>query len=338
MDNCIASYNAEIMALFLKKAGHLVSVYCEKDSYLFSQCKKMKIDVFPITWANKLGLNPIPNADINDFYGFSSFVKNLSTPPKGTKNRSFLRLYSFYDQKTLEKIKNISKRFYKIFPACQSLKDDLSNIGIDEEKLFVFYPILNMTRWESAKLIKTAMFLKRPFKIGMSYRLINEENMLFYLKIAKKTITEIPNVDFIMVGPRYEKIREKAREMGISHRLDMLDLRTDMPEVMAMLHIFLKTDNKPNISRSLIEAMASGVVSIVPRVKGLSDFIIHDYNGILTEPSNVSEYFFAIKKLLSNPPLCQTISLVSYNYINDNMSAQVLSKLSQVIYEESLQV
>lgn len=336
-ENCISAYNAETLSVFLKKAGHEISVFCEQGSYLFSQCQKFKIPVFPLSWAHKFGLKPLPPADINDYFGNSSFLSSMARKNKSKKTPAFLRIYDFYDQRTMSKLSENSGLFYKFLPACQSLKEELALAGVPQEKLFVFYPVLNMTRWESAKLIKTAMFLKRPFKIGMSYRIINEENLIFFLKIAQKTIADIPNADFIMVGPRPEKIREKAREMGISHRLDMLDWRTDMPEVMAMLHVFIKTEVSPKISRSLIEAMASGVVCAVPRVKGLSDFIIHDYNGVLTEPGSVSDYVSAIKKFINNPPLCQTMSTVAYNHINDNMSAQVLSRLSGVLYEEALQ-
>ncbi|MEW5951580.1 MAG: glycosyltransferase family 4 protein [Elusimicrobia bacterium] len=336
-DNCIAAYNAEVLSLFLKKSGEDVSVFCESGSYLFAQAEKLKIPVYPLSLALKIGLKSLPAADINDYFGYSFFIKTMLLKNNKHNRKSFLRIYDFYPQKILSSVKEISKYFYRILPACESLKDELISAGITRDKTFVFYPILNMTRWESAKLIKTAMFLKRPFKIGMSYREINEENLLFFLRIAKKTIEEVSNADFIMVGPRYEKIREKAREMGISHRLDMLDWRTDMPEVMAMLHVFIKTEINPKISRSLMEAMASGVVCAVPRIKGLSDFIIHDFNGVLTEPGNVTDYVMAIKKFLGNPPLCQTMSLAAFNHINDNMSAQVLSKLSKVLYEEPVQ-
>ncbi len=336
-ENCISAYNAETLSLFLKKAGHEVSVFCESDSYLFSQAQKHKIPVYPLSFSVKLGLKGLPQSDINDYFGYSFFLKPMLSKNKSTKTRSFLRIYDFYDEKNLKNILKLSGNFYKILPACESIKEDLAAAGAEPGKLFVFYPALNMTRWESAKLIKTAMFLKRPFKIGISYREIREENLFFFLKIARKTIEEIPNADFIMVGPRCEKIREKARELGISHRLDMLDWRTDMPEVMAMLHIFLKTDTEPRISRSLIEAMASGVVCAVPRVKGLSDFVIHDLNGVVVQPGSLSDYVNAIKKFINNPPLCQTMSSLAFNHINDNMSAQVLSKLAQVLYEESFQ-
>lgn len=336
-ENCISAYNAETLSLFLKKAGHEIAVFCETDSYLFSQAQKYKIQVYPLSVSIKLGLKRLPPSDINDYFGYSFFLKGMLSKNKNIRTRSFLRVYDFYDYKDLKNISGLSGFFYKILPACESIKQDLIAVGINPEKLFVFYPVLNMTRWESAKLIKTAMFLKRPFKIGISYRKVNEESLVFFLKIARKTIDEISNIDFIMVGPKCEEIRQKARDLGISHRLDMLDWRTDMPEVMAMLHIFIKTETYPKISRSLIEAMASGVLCVLPRIKGLSDFIINDFNGVIVQPESLSDYVNAIKRLINNPPLCQTMSTLAFNYINDNMSSQISTKLSQVLYEESFQ-
>jgi glycosyltransferase involved in cell wall biosynthesis len=334
IENDISAYNLITLSVYLTKKGHKITVMCREDSHIYSECQKNKIETLKIGLIERIGLLKIPKADIIDIFNFSPFanliIKRLSKTPV------LLRQFNFLTEAEYEKIAKIQDSVYKILPACDSLKKTMISKHIDEKKLFTFLPVLNMTRWESAKLIKSAMFLKRPYKIGMVYRIIKHEKVELFLNIAKEVISEIENVNFAIIGPKYDFARQKARELNISHKIDMLDWRTDMPEVMAMLHIFLNVDIKPDISRSLIEAMASGVVCVAPKIEGFVDFIDSDHNGILVEAGNIKEYKNIIKNLLNDPPRCQTISTISYQYVNNNMSADILSRLSEIVYEEAI--
>jgi glycosyltransferase involved in cell wall biosynthesis len=112
--------------------------------------------------------------------------------------------------------------------------------------------------------------------------------------------------------------------------------RTDMPEVMAMLHLFLKTSTRSGMSLSLIEAQASGVACVIPKVRGLADYIVNGRNGIAVEPGDVLSFAEAVVSLIENPTLCHTISRMAYDLVNFNMSMPVVTNLMQRLYEDAL--
>jgi len=157
----------------------------------------------------------------------------------------------------------------------------------------------------------------------------------FFLKTAKEVLLELPETNFMVVGAKDERVRDMARDLGISHKVDVLWDREDMPEVMAMLHIFVKANTRPGLSMSLIEAQASGVPCIVPRVRGLSDYVAHGRNGILVNPGDVRSYAEAIIGLIRHPELCHSISRSAYDQISLNMSMRVVTNLMCQLYEEA---
>jgi len=332
----IECYNALQLSISLKKSGNEVLLMCPDDSDIYKEAQKNKIEVLSLGPLEKIGFAKLPQVDIVSVYSFFPTLPILLKKINTKNIPIFYHQISFSQKDVLREILKIQNLFYRIFPSCHSIYDEMTFSGLDIAKLFIVPPVLNMPRWESAKLIKPAMFLKRPFKIGTSYRIINQKELEIFLQIAKAVIEKEPNTNFVMVGPKYEKIRIIARQMGISHKIDMLDWRTDMPEVMAMLHIFIKTNITKTISRSLIEAMASGVACIVPRIEGMTDFIFHDQSGLIVEPNNIEQYVNAILLLIKNPPLCQAMSALAYNHVNNNMSLNVVNNLLKILYEEAI--
>jgi glycosyltransferase involved in cell wall biosynthesis len=127
-----------------------------------------------------------------------------------------------------------------------------------------------------------------------------------------------------------------ARDLNISHKVDVLYERNDIPEVMAMMHIFVKTSVRDGLSMALIEAQASGVACVLPRLRGLSDFTVHERNGLLVEPGNHDAYVQSIIHLIENPQLCHNISRMAFDHVNFNMSVPAVANLLERLYEDAM--
>ena len=156
--------------------------------------------------------------------------------------------------------------------------------------------------------------------------------------MAKKIIANFTEpITFLLLGEKSDKLRSLLRETGISDKVDILGQRSDVPEVMALLHLFIKISLKEKISLSLIEAQASGVPCILPRIKGLSDFTLNEKNGILVEPGNADAYAKEALKLLRDPALVMKMSKLSFDYVANNMTADIGANLLINLYEEILE-
>jgi glycosyltransferase involved in cell wall biosynthesis len=220
--------------------------------------------------------------------------------------------------------------------ACNSVQEEFIAAGLEPRCTFMVPPCLSIGRWESAMLIKPAMFQKRPYRVGtVSMDPTLKEQELF-LMMAKEVLAVMPETNFMLVGLKDERIRAFARSLDISHKVDILSDRNDMPEVMAMMHIYAKTARRPGLSMSLIEAQASGVTCVIPRLKGLSDFTVNERNGVIVEPEDSLACARAVIRLIGNPGACHAMSKMAFDYVNNNMSVPVVANILLRLYEDSL--
>ena len=274
----ISSYQALHTAADLLRRGHLVSLMCPADSQLCREAPKYDLAAKELTLRRRMGFFEGPGYDVVHYYDTEPanalLLKRLSASSK-----VFISRVALGGEAAMQRLKKLEPYVSRFIASCPSVRGDMCAAGIDLARTFVVPPGINPGRWESAMLIKHAMFQKRPFKVGtvsMDPTMAEQE---FFLKTAKEVLLELPETNFMVVGAKDERVRDMARDLGISHKVDVLWDREDMPEVMAMLHIFVKANTRPGLSMSLIEAQASGVPCIVPRVRGLSDYVAHGATG-----------------------------------------------------------
>ncbi|HBA59950.1 MAG TPA: hypothetical protein DCZ92_03850 [Elusimicrobia bacterium] len=331
----IVSYQALHTAARFLKTGHNAAVLCNKKSRLYEECQKLKINARPITLGVKFGFFETEGWDIVHFYNPSA-LNPLALKKARASSKIFVTQMKLGGQRAFEKLAGLEPYIDRYVAACNSVQEEFYKFGVNQRKVFMVPPAINTGRWESAMLIKPAMFLKRPYRVGtVSMDPTFKEQELFLL-MAKEVLAVQPNTNFLLVGQKDERIRDLARKLDISHKVDVLWERNDMPEVMAMMHIYAKTAAREGMSLSLIEAQASGVACVIPRLRGLSDFTINERSGLIVEPGDVLSYTRAVVHLINNPPICHTMSKTAFDYVHNNMSLPVVCNILMGLYEDAL--
>ena len=90
-----------------------------------------------------------------------------------------------------------------------------------------------------------------------------------------------------------------AEKKGVLDQVHFLGYRTDVKELLQAADVFVMPSIREGLSRSIMEAMASGLPCVVSRIRGNSDLIKDGEGGYLCETKNVEQYVNAINQLLS---------------------------------------
>ncbi len=331
----MVSYQALHTAARFSKLGHKSAVLCPKDSPLFAECARFKVEALPLSLKSRLGFFEHPGWDVVHLYNPSAlpplFLRNARAA-----SRVFVSQYRLGSPKAFARLAEVQPHVDMFLGACNSVQEDFISYGVDPRQTFMVPPCISIGRWESAMLIKPAMFQKRPYKVGtVSMDATMKEQELFLL-MARQVLEVLPDTNFMLVGIKDERIRDFARTLGISHKVDLLWDRNDMPEVMAMMHIYAKTARRHGLSMSLIEAQASGVTCVIPRLRGLSDFTVNERNGVIVEPEDPLACARAVIRLIGDPQICHGISKMAFDYVNNNMSVPVVCNILLRLYEDVL--
>lgn len=119
--------------------------------------------------------------------------------------------------------------------------------------------------------------------IGTAARLNEIKNIPMMLRVFKRVLQTVPNCCLVIAGTGNEEVRLKAlaAELGISSRVKFIGLRFDLPEVYRLFEVFLLTSFTEGISVTLLEAMASGVPSVVTDVGGNGEVVLEGQTGYL---------------------------------------------------------
>jgi glycosyltransferase involved in cell wall biosynthesis len=101
--------------------------------------------------------------------------------------------------------------------------------------------------------------------IGHVGRFVHEKNHSFLIDIFQIIHANKPNTVLLLIGdgPLMKEIKEKARKLGLSDSIIFTERRTDIPQLMQAMDVFVFPSLFEGLGRVVIEAQAAGLKTIV---------------------------------------------------------------------------
>jgi glycosyltransferase involved in cell wall biosynthesis len=131
-------------------------------------------------------------------------------------------------------------------------------------------------------------------------RLVNWKNIDKLIRASAKTKSMLAMVGS---GPEEIVLKKLAKELNAPVEfLGQLE-EEEVKKVLARSRIFALLSNYEGLSFALLQAMACGIPSVVSDVKGNSDVIRHEVEGLVVNIDNQVEIESAIEKLLGSTEL-----------------------------------
>ena len=109
-------------------------------------------------------------------------------------------------------------------------------------------------------------------------------------------------------GPLEEEIRNTIRASGLEKNISMLGKRDDISELLHDSKCFILTSSYEGLPMTILEAMAAGLPVVAPRVGGISDIVEDGITGLLVEPNDLSSLINAMKEMVSNQNMLDSMS------------------------------
>lgn len=115
----------------------------------------------------------------------------------------------------------------------------------------------------------------------------------------------LPGVDLLMAGdgPLSGELEALAAQLGVRERVKFLGIRTDIPDLMRAADVFALTSVSEAASLTLLEAMATGLPSVVTAVGGNPELVRHEKEGLLVPRGDTGACAAALRRLFDDPVL-----------------------------------
>jgi len=96
-------------------------------------------------------------------------------------------------------------------------------------------------------------------------------------------------------------LAQRALGHGMSRRLHLLGLRSDISEILAAADVFVMPSLSEGLPLALLEAMFSGCAIVASDVGEVAATLAHGEAGILVEPGNAAALAAALDRVLGDP-------------------------------------
>ena len=148
----------------------------------------------------------------------------------------------------------------------------------------------------------------RPHEIvvGTVGRMVAEKGYRELFAAADRVRRERPRVRFLVVGePDPEKADSLAEEeiARAKEHVAFAGWRTDVPDLMALMDVFVLPSWREGMPRSAIEAAAMGRPLILTDIRGCREVARHGREGLLVPPRSPGPLGEAILRLIDDPDL-----------------------------------
>ena len=144
--------------------------------------------------------------------------------------------------------------------------------------------------------------VEKPIAISVA-RLSAEKDFPTLLRAVSLAIRTVPELTLKLVGdgPERPALEQLSQDLGLSHHVEFLGERRDVPRLLAQAGFFVTSSLTEGISLTLLEAMAVGLPVIATSVGGNSEIANDGQTGQLVPPGDVDLLASAIVTMALTP-------------------------------------
>lgn len=150
---------------------------------------------------------------------------------------------------------------------------------------------------------------KQHWIVGTVGRLQTVKNQPLLAKAFVRFLQLVPEARLrarlVMVGegPLRQKVEEILEDAGVGELAWLPGTRSDIPDILRALDVFVLPSQTEGTSCTLQEAMATGVPSICTAVGGTPDVLLHGEHGFLVPSEDVEAMAKALRAYWTTPAL-----------------------------------
>ena len=161
----------------------------------------------------------------------------------------------------------------------------------------------------------------------------NKNNQVIIKALSKLSDN---NIHYVLcgVGNKEDELKTLSQELNIENNVHFLGYRTDIIELLNASDIFVMPSYREGLSRSIMEAMASGLPCLVSKIRGNVDLIEDEVGGFLVPVDDISVIAEKLEVLASDEILRKTMSTKNLERINEFDSTNVIGKIYKIYQNE----
>ena len=169
-------------------------------------------------------------------------------------------------------------------------------------------------------------------------RLDPQKNHALLLKAFAEGPASHPDAHLVLVGegPLRNQLTEQVKNLGLDRRIHFLGLRTDIPDVLGAMDVFVLSSDWEGNPLSIMEAMTAGVPIVSTAVGGVSDLVANGKEGLLVKAGDAQGFADSMNTLLNNRETRRSMAIAAVQRARENFDVSTMVQKYEQLYEQLL--
>lgn len=135
-------------------------------------------------------------------------------------------------------------------------------------------------------------------------------------------------------GPLESDLRARAEALGVADAVWFTGARSDIPDLMREMNVFVLPSMNEGISNTILEAMASGLAVIAARVGGNPELVVSGRTGVLYDDAASDGLFDAMVSYMKSPQLAKQHGVAGRERVEKDFSLSSMVDNYVRVYRE----
>ncbi|MDN5940233.1 MAG: glycosyltransferase, partial [Salinisphaera sp.] len=137
-------------------------------------------------------------------------------------------------------------------------------------------------------------------------------------------------------GPLQQELKALIAKEGMQHHIRLLGDRSDVPDLLSGLDMFVMASVSEGYSMALLEACAAGLPIVATAVGGNAEIVHEGINGYLVPARDPESMTAAMCKLFGNPEWARSAGQAGREWVLEHGSLQVMARRYEELYRQCL--
>ena len=166
-------------------------------------------------------------------------------------------------------------------------------------------------------------------------RFAPQKNHALLLKAFAQGPASDPNAHLVLAGEGAlrEQREEQAKSLGLARQVHFLGLRTDIPDLLGAMDVFVLSSDYEGNPLSMMEAMASGLPIVSTAAGGVPDLFESGKQGFIVQPGNVQGLSNAMASLLRSREARRSLGMAAARRAKENFDVSTMVQAYEELYE-----
>jgi glycosyltransferase involved in cell wall biosynthesis len=138
-------------------------------------------------------------------------------------------------------------------------------------------------------------------------------------------------------GQNREQLEAQARDLGIRNQVRFLGVRTDIPEVLGAMDVFVLSSDFEGNPLSVMEAMASGLPIVSTAVGGIPDLVEDRKEGMLVRAGDVNDLANSMTLLMREEETRRRFGRAAALRAREQFDVSKMVEAYEEVYDEMVQ-